>query len=360
MLVGEAGLQFPAPASPETIRYALAADGRPADPAAAGVRALTSRARRAGQAPDLGPLFQLSRPVAPDIARPRPTSSATRPATTRTPARRWRRPGTWAMRCGQWRPGWAMSVAEPGVVIDLLLSLRAVERLAGHGRACRPDGRAAGPQHAGAGAIWLRPQPPWGAPTRRGVLEEIIAAPAARAAKPTASLAGFIKIAGMPPGRPATRSKPARWLGKAIATYLQASRPTGGMPFRASTRRHLMELASPPDPRRVELLPVLAYAVKRRIARARPLLGTTPPSSSWPVLAPDEAAARLATADALAAVREQWEPASTARNLGLIREARAGRGEVAALGRRHRGGAAGPGAGPGAGGANVSRTPAAQ
>lgn len=45
------------------------------------------------------------------------------------------------------------------------------------------------------------------------------------------------------------------------------------------------------------------------------------------VLARDEAAARHAAADALASVREPWEPASTARNLGLIREARAARGE---------------------------------
>jgi hypothetical protein len=84
----------------------------------------------------------------------------------------------------------------------------------------------------------------------------------------------------------------------------------------------------PPDPRRVELLPVLAYAVKRRIARGAPDYWDHATLVELAVLARDEAAARLATADALAAVREQWEPASTARNLGLIREARAGRGEV--------------------------------
>jgi hypothetical protein len=45
------------------------------------------------------------------------------------------------------------------------------------------------------------------------------------------------------------------------------------------------------------------------------------------VLARDEDAAAAALADALACLREAWEAETTARNLRLIREARAARGE---------------------------------
>jgi hypothetical protein len=45
------------------------------------------------------------------------------------------------------------------------------------------------------------------------------------------------------------------------------------------------------------------------------------------VLAKDEQKAVAALSDAVAAVREPWEPETTARNLRLIREARERRGE---------------------------------
>lgn len=48
------------------------------------------------------------------------------------------------------------------------------------------------------------------------------------------------------------------------------------------------------------------------------------------VLAKDEEGACSPLADALAAIREQWEPGTTARNLRLIREARERRGEPVA------------------------------
>lgn len=46
------------------------------------------------------------------------------------------------------------------------------------------------------------------------------------------------------------------------------------------------------------------------------------------MLARNPAAGTTALTHALAAVREPWEPETTARNLRLIREARALRGEV--------------------------------
>ncbi len=89
----------------------------------------------------------------------------------------------------------------------------------------------------------------------------------------------------------------------------------------------LMELKDPPDPRRLEILPVVNYAVKRRVACGTPDYWDFATLMELAVLGKDEAAAVDALARALAAVREKWEPETTLRNLRLIREARQRRGE---------------------------------
>jgi hypothetical protein len=89
----------------------------------------------------------------------------------------------------------------------------------------------------------------------------------------------------------------------------------------------LMELKEPPDPGRDQLLPVVAYAVERRIATGKPDYWDYATRLELAVLAKDEDRALAALADSLAAVRESWEPETTARNLRLIRAARARRQE---------------------------------
>ena len=89
-----------------------------------------------------------------------------------------------------------------------------------------------------------------------------------------------------------------------------------------------MTVQNPPDPRREKLLPVVEYAVERRIAAGSPDYWDFASRLELAVLAGDEAAAADAAGDALAAVRESWEPETTARNLRLIREARAARQET--------------------------------
>jgi hypothetical protein len=120
----------------------------------------------------------------------------------------------------------------------------------------------------------------------------------------------------------------AALLEKAIAAYRRG--------FEADWRDHypginavtLMELRDPPDAEREKLIPVVRYSVERRIA------GTKPDYWDWAtlvelaVLAENEADAKKAVGQALAAVREPFEPETTARNLRLIREARARRGEA--------------------------------
>jgi hypothetical protein len=90
-----------------------------------------------------------------------------------------------------------------------------------------------------------------------------------------------------------------------------------------------MEQMNPVDPRQSELLPVVLYAVRRRLASKTPDYWDHATVLELAVLRRDEAAAAEAASDALAAVREYWEPESTARNLSLIRSARERRGESA-------------------------------
>ena len=89
----------------------------------------------------------------------------------------------------------------------------------------------------------------------------------------------------------------------------------------------LMELAEPPDPRRARLLPVVAFAVDRRIESGHADYWDYAARIELAVLTFDEAKAVQARSRAVALIRESWEPESTARNLRLIREARARRGE---------------------------------
>jgi hypothetical protein len=88
-----------------------------------------------------------------------------------------------------------------------------------------------------------------------------------------------------------------------------------------------MELKDPPDPARFRLLPVVAYAVDRRIATGKPDYWDRATILELAILAKEETKAFSAVAAALAVVREVWEPETTARNLRLIREARAKRGD---------------------------------
>jgi len=119
----------------------------------------------------------------------------------------------------------------------------------------------------------------------------------------------------------------AGWLTKAIETYLQGFEADWRDAYPGINAVTLMELKNPPDPRRLELLPVVTYAVKRRVAKGTPDYWDHATLVELAVLQKDEQAAMDSAANALAAVRENWEPETTARNLALIRNARSSRGE---------------------------------
>ena len=75
-------------------------------------------------------------------------------------------------------------------------------------------------------------------------------------------------------------------------------------------------------------MPVVRYAVERRIAGGKPDYWDYATRVELAVLARETQPRRPRSADALAAVREPWEPETTARNLRLIREARERRGDA--------------------------------
>lgn len=90
----------------------------------------------------------------------------------------------------------------------------------------------------------------------------------------------------------------------------------------------LMEIMESPDPARNEILPVVSYAVERKIASGKPDYWDYATRLELAVLGKDEERAGQALGDALAAIREPWEAETTARNLRLIREARDRRNEA--------------------------------
>jgi tetratricopeptide (TPR) repeat protein len=116
-------------------------------------------------------------------------------------------------------------------------------------------------------------------------------------------------------------------LANAIETYLKGFESDWRDAYPGVNAVTLMEIKEPPDPRRIDLIPVVTYAVKRRIAATKPDYWDYATLLELSFLAKKWEKAREALANALANVRETWETETTARNLRLIREARERRGE---------------------------------
>ncbi len=116
------------------------------------------------------------------------------------------------------------------------------------------------------------------------------------------------------------------WLWKAVAVYVAGYEADMRDAYPGVNAVTLLDIAGE-YVRRDELLPVVRYAVRRRLALKQADYWDHATLLELSVLARDRIGADQALANALAAVREAWEPESTARNLGLIRRARAGRGE---------------------------------
>jgi hypothetical protein len=88
-----------------------------------------------------------------------------------------------------------------------------------------------------------------------------------------------------------------------------------------------MEMTDPPDKRQEELMPVVAYAVKRRLAYKNPDYWDHATQLELSILSRDEKLAKEHLELALSLIRESWEPETTARNIRMIRDIRSSRDE---------------------------------
>jgi hypothetical protein len=116
-------------------------------------------------------------------------------------------------------------------------------------------------------------------------------------------------------------------LDKAIEAYLAGFQTDWRDAYPGVNAATLMTLRTPPDARLGELLPVVRYAVERKIASGKPDYWDHATMLELAVLAKDESGATDALAKALPVIREPFEPETTARNLRLLHEAREARGE---------------------------------
>jgi tetratricopeptide (TPR) repeat protein len=117
------------------------------------------------------------------------------------------------------------------------------------------------------------------------------------------------------------------YLEQAIEVYLKGFEADWRDAFPGINAVTLMELRDKPDARQKELLPVVTFAVKRKIAAGKPDYWDHATLLELAVLAREEEQAMEMLARALCHLREPWEAGTTLRNLKLIATTREGRGE---------------------------------
>jgi tetratricopeptide (TPR) repeat protein len=122
-------------------------------------------------------------------------------------------------------------------------------------------------------------------------------------------------------------ARAAGLLDKAIDAYLRGFHADFRDAYPGINAVTLMELRAPADPERLILTTVVRYAVERKMADKDPDYWDYATLLELSVLATDEAAARQALRNALAADPKPWMRETTTQNLRLIREARERRGE---------------------------------
>lgn len=308
--------------------YRLAPDGTPADAAAAREvlkRHLLAAKVEAGQVPD-SPVFQLVEHF-PDIARLKTDVFRERADYARkvkadlTAARK---QGIDAVRKIEQSLGDLLDV-EAGVVVDLFLSYRAVkgwnEMVALAARMPKPIAATVMVQEQLALALNRADASEKAEEVIRAVLDTH--GPSSE----SYGILGRIYKDRWDAAAGAGETARARaLLQKAIDAYLKGFETDWRDAYPGVNAVTLMEMKEPPDPRQQELLPVVTYAVKRRIAAGKPDYWDHATLLELAVLGRDEAAADAALGDALISVREPWEPETTLRNLRLIRDARERRG----------------------------------
>jgi hypothetical protein len=215
-----------------------------------------------------------------------------------------------------------LNEVETGVIVDLMLSYRAVKGWQGmialYERMPEPLQRTTMVQEQFAFAL-----------NRAGrgdeaehVLSDLIAARGA--SSETNGLLGRVYKDRWKEARAAGDESTAEGeLGRAVDTYVAGFEADWRDPYPGINSLTLLSMLPEPDERFDEMLPVVRYAALKRARRPSADYWDYATMVELEVLAEDKAAARKWLGGALSRVREEFEPETTADNLALICERRA-------------------------------------
>lgn len=307
--------------------YRLTADGKPENPANS-LGALAGLLVAAKQRADVdSPLYQLVQDY-PNIQREKTDVFRDRVAYSAAAKKRLaaaRKQGLDAVRAEERALG-AIADADAGVVIDLMLSYRSVkgwdEMIALVDRMSRPLAETVMVQEQ-LGLALNR--------AGKGDEAEQVLITLIERRGPSSETYGILGRVYKDRWEAASKAGDtfgsAGLLERAIEAYLKGFEADWRDAYPGVNAVTLMELKDPPDERRTSLIPVVAYAVDRRITTGKPDYWDHATQLELAVLGRNEAVATSAGGRAIAVVREKWEAETTVRNLRLIREARARRGE---------------------------------
>ncbi|MDB1124696.1 TRAFs-binding domain-containing protein [Vibrio algarum] len=117
------------------------------------------------------------------------------------------------------------------------------------------------------------------------------------------------------------------YLRKAINTYVQGFEADWRDAYPGINAITLMEMMETVDPRQAGLLPIVKFAVEQRLKSKQPDYWDYATLLELAVLGRERDSAQILLGDCLAEVRESWEPKTTAKNISFIYQARIKRGE---------------------------------
>ena len=308
--------------------YELDASGSPANCAQTRAQ-LTTLLREARQPSTDSPIFQLVEGMQPpDISRLKTDVFRSRvlySTRLKDELARGRREGVEAIRAVKQQLGPIRDV-EAGVVIDLFLSFRSVkawgEMIAMVDEMAEPVART----------VMVREQ--LGLALNRagqGERAELVLLQLLKERGPSSETFGILgrvyKDRWEGAQQAGQAALAAGLLDKAIDAYVKGFQTDWRDAYPGVNAVTLMEVRESPDERRHELIAVVTYSVRRRVASGEPDYWDHATLLELAVLGRNEPEARSALGHALAALREGWEAETTVRNLRLISAARSRRNE---------------------------------
>ena len=116
------------------------------------------------------------------------------------------------------------------------------------------------------------------------------------------------------------------FLKKSIECYLEGFQADWRDAYPGINAVTLMEMTDPIDKRQSQLLPVVLYSVERRISSKHPDYWDYATLLELNILSNNQDKAMDSLENALASIREKWEPKTTANNIKLIIDVRKKRG----------------------------------